>query len=56
MDNQAGEHTQSALNEEDNIAWTREALSHYQVRVGKPGDTRGLQGWHGKEGNLEPYR
>jgi hypothetical protein len=49
VDNQAGKHTQSALNEEDNIAWTREALSHYQVRVGRQGDSRYVQGWHGKE-------
>ena len=56
VDNQAGKHTQSALNEEDNITWTREALSHYQVRVGKQGDARYLQGWHGKEGSVAPYR
>ena len=56
MDNQAGKHTQSALNEEDNIMWTRDALSHYQVRVGKQGDSRYLQGWHGKEGNPYSYR
>jgi hypothetical protein len=56
MDNQAGKHTQTALNEEDNIAWTREALAHYQVRVGKQGDARYVQGWHGKEGSPEPYR
>ena len=35
VDNQAGKHTQSALNEEDDITWTREALAHYQVGVGK---------------------
>jgi hypothetical protein len=56
VDNQAGKHTQSALNEEDNIAWTREALSHYQVRVGGQGDARYVQGWHGKEGSPDPYR
>ena len=56
VDNQAGKHTLSALNEEDNIMWTRDALSHYQVRVGKQGDSRYLQGWHGKEGNPDPYR
>jgi len=56
VDNQAGKHTQSALNEEDNITWTREALSHYQVRVGSQGDARYLQGWHGKEGGRAPYR
>ena len=56
VDNQAGKHTQSALNEEDNIAWTREALAHYQVRVGKQGDGRYLQGWHGKEGSRDPFR
>jgi hypothetical protein len=56
VDNQAGKHTQSALNEEDNITWTRETLSHYQVRVGKQGDARYVQGWHGKEGSPDPYR
>ena len=56
VDNQAGKHTQSALNEEDDIAWTREALSHYQVRVGRQGDARYLQGWHGKEGGRDPFR
>jgi hypothetical protein len=56
VDNQAGKHTQSALNEEDDITWTREALAHYQVGVGKEGDGRYLQGWHAKEGGSEPYR
>ncbi len=56
VDNQAGKHTQSALNEEDDIAWTHEALSHYQVAVGRQGDGRYLQGWQGKEGGREPFR
>ena len=37
VDNQAGKRTQSALNEEDAIAWTREALAHYQVGIGGRG-------------------
>jgi hypothetical protein len=56
VDNHAGKRTQSALNEEDDIAWTREARSHYQIDVGRQGDGRYLQGWHGKEGGNEPYR
>ncbi|MGO8930851.1 MAG: glycosyl hydrolase family 28-related protein [Limisphaerales bacterium] len=56
VDNQAGKHTQCALNEEDDIAWTREALSHYQIVVGREGDGRYLQGWHGKEGGSNTYR
>jgi hypothetical protein len=56
VDNQAGKHTQSALNEEDAIAWTGEALSHYQVSVGGEGDGRYLQGWNPKDGGSEPFR
>jgi Pectate lyase superfamily protein len=56
VDNQAGKHTQSALNEEDNITWTREALSHYQVQVGRQGDGRYVQGWQGHEGGGDPFR
>jgi hypothetical protein len=56
VDNQAGKHTQSALNEEDNITWTPEALSHYQVRVGRQGDGRYVQGWQGQEGGGDPFR
>ena len=56
VDNAAGKHTQSALNEEDDIPWTREALSHYQVGVGREGDGRYLQGWHAKDGGSEPFR
>jgi hypothetical protein len=56
VDNQAGSRTQSAPNEQDNINWTPDALSHYQVRVGKQGDTRYVQGWHGQEGGGEPFR
>jgi hypothetical protein len=54
--NQAGKRTQSALNEEDPIAWTREALAHYQVGIGSQGDGRYLQGWYGPEGGSAPYR
>ena len=56
VENQAGRHTQSALNEEDSITWTREALSHYLVRVGRQGDGRYVQGWHGQEGGGDPFR
>ena len=56
VDNQAGKRTQSALNEEDAIAWTREALAHYQIGIGAEGDGRYLQGWHPKEGGSAPYR
>ena len=56
VDNLAGKRTQSALNEEDAVAWTREALSHYQVRIGGQGDERYLQGWYGKEGGRESFR
>jgi hypothetical protein len=56
VDNQAGKRTQSALNEEDAIAWTREALTHYQLGIGAQGDGRYLQGWYGPEGDSEPFR
>jgi len=56
VDNHAGKRAQSALNEEDAIAWTREALSHYQISVGKEGDGRYLQGWHPREGGGSPFR
>jgi hypothetical protein len=56
VDNQAGKRTQSALNEEDAIVWTREALSHYQVGVGSEGDGRYLQGWNATDGGGEPFR
>jgi hypothetical protein len=55
-DNLAGKRTQSALNEEDAIAWTREALSHYQVHIGAQGDGRYLQGWNVSDGGSEPFR
>ncbi len=56
VDNLAGKRTQSALNEEDAIVWTREALSHYQVTIGRQGDGRYLQGWHNQETGGEPFR
>jgi hypothetical protein len=56
VDNLAGKRTQSALNEDDAIAWTREALAHYQVRIGGQGDGRYLQGWYSKDGGSEPFR
>jgi hypothetical protein len=56
VDNLAGKHTQSALNEEDGITWTREALSHYQVRIGEQGDGRYLQGWNARNGGNESFR
>jgi hypothetical protein len=56
VDNQAGKRTQSGLNEEDAVTWTREGLSHYQVSVGREGDGRYLQGWYGPEGSSAGYR
>ena len=56
MDNQAGKRTRSALDEEDNIVRTREALAQYQIRVGRGGDARYVQGWHSKEGGSDPFR
>jgi Pectate lyase superfamily protein len=56
LDNQAGKRTQSALNEEDAVAWPPEALAHYQLGIGSPGDGRYLQGWYGPEGGSEPFR
>jgi hypothetical protein len=56
VDNLADKRTQSALNEEDVIAWTREALSHYQITIGRQGDGRYLQGWNASDGGSEPFR
>ena len=56
VDNQAGRRTQSGLNEEDAIVWTREARAHYQIGIGEEGDARYLQGWHPKEGGGKPSR
>jgi len=56
VENRAGKRTQSAMNEEDPIEWTREARSHYRLRIGAPGDTRYLQGWHGPERGDRPWR
>jgi hypothetical protein len=56
VDNHAGKRAQSALNEKDAIAWTREALSHYQISVGGEGDGRYLQGWNAKDGGGAPFR
>jgi hypothetical protein len=54
--NQAGRRTQSALNEEEAVAWPPEALAHYQLGIGSQGDGRYLQGWHGSEGGSDPSR
>ena len=56
VDNQAGKRTQSALNEDDSIAWTREALAHYRITLGDEGDGRYLQGWSHREGGNTPFR
>ena len=56
VDNQAGKRTQSALNEDDAIAWTREALAHYRITLGDEGDGRYLQGWSHREGGNTPFR
>ena len=45
IENQAGRRTQSALNEEPPvIEWTNEALAHYRIHVGQPGDRSYLLG------------
>jgi hypothetical protein len=45
IENQAGRRTQSALNEEPTVVeWTNEALAHYRVHVGQPGDRSYLLG------------
>ena len=56
VDNRAGRRTQAALNEENNLTWTREALAYYQIGIGSEGDGRYLQGWHAKDGGKEPSR
>jgi hypothetical protein len=56
VENHAGRRTQSALNEEDPIAWTPEAREHYQLEVGALGDGRYLVGWHGQERSDRPFR
>lgn len=49
VENHAGRRTQVALNETETVEWTREALLHYRVLVGSGGDSRYVQGWHGRE-------
>lgn len=56
VDNLAGKRTQLALNEEDPVAWSPEALSHYQLQLGAPGDGRYLQQWHGPERGDRSFR
>ncbi len=56
VENHAGKRAQVALNEQDTIDWTKEALAHYRIQVGGPGDGRYLRGWHGKEGGARPFR
>ena len=54
--NHAGKRAQIALNEVDPIDWTETARSHYEIQVGRPGDERYLEGWHGRETSVRPLR
>lgn len=56
VENHAGRRAQIALNEVDSIEWTPDALRHYRIEVGAPGDGRYLQGWHGTERSDRPFR
>jgi hypothetical protein len=56
VDNHAGKRAQMSLNQADPIEWTDEARSHYRLEVGKAGDGRYVQGWHGPERLGRPFR
>jgi hypothetical protein len=47
--NQAGRRAQVALNEEYSVAFPEEARSHYEIKVGQPGDSRFLENWYDPE-------
>jgi hypothetical protein len=49
VDNRAGTRTQLLANEEDSIAWTKQALRHYRVNVGALGDSRYVLDCHTRE-------
>ncbi|HYG35032.1 MAG TPA: glycosyl hydrolase family 28-related protein [Clostridia bacterium] len=56
VNNQAGVRAQIALNEEDHLQWTKAARLNYQVELGKNGDGRYLENWHGPENADRPFR
>ncbi len=47
--NQAGKRVLAALNEEDSITFPPEARLHYEITMGKSGDSRFLENWHDAE-------
>lgn len=47
--NSAGKRTQMLANEEDPVVWTPEARVHYRLLIGDIGDTRWVEGFHGRE-------
>ena len=47
--NAAGRRVQSALNEENTVAFPPEARQHYEIAVGKAGDGRYLENFHDGE-------
>lgn len=49
VENFAGRKTIETANEPDPIDWTGEALTHYVLRLGTPGDGRYLRNWFGPE-------
>jgi len=50
VENHAGKRTQEIGNEADPVPWTEETRSHYEIKLGSPGDNRYLAGWYGPEG------
>lgn len=56
VDNHAGKRAQMSLNQADPIEWTDESRSHYRLEIGKAGDARYVQGWHGQERLGRPFR
>ena len=56
VENGAGKRVQMGFNEEDPIAWTPEARSHYRLEVGGTADGRYLQLWHAAERTDRSYR
>jgi hypothetical protein len=56
VDNQAGNRTQTGLNEEDSVVWTEAARAHYRIEVGAAGDGRYVHGCHGRERLERPFR
>lgn len=56
VENHCGKRAQMLINEADPIAWTPESRLHYEVNIGAVGDSRYVQGWHGRENLDRPYR